>query len=107
MHDIPRVPRGQDVVSYGRLVQCANASAGKRDGPSGTKIGNASLTWAVSEAAVRFRRATPAGQHDLGKLEKKPGKGKALTVLAHQLARAVFDMWPRPTAFDLHQFCTG
>ncbi|HZA29244.1 MAG TPA: transposase [Gammaproteobacteria bacterium] len=60
-HDLARFPRVQDFVSYGRLVTCAKASAGTRDGTSGTQIGNASLTWAVSEAAVLFLRHTPAG----------------------------------------------
>jgi hypothetical protein len=30
MHDITRFPRVQDVVSSGRLVTCAKASAGQR-----------------------------------------------------------------------------
>jgi transposase len=92
IHDIQRFPWIQDVVSYGRLVKCAKESAGKRYGTAGTKIGNAYLTWAFSEAAVLFLRANPAGQKYLGRLEKKHGKGKALTVLAHKLARAVYDM---------------
>jgi transposase len=41
IHDIPRFPRVQDVVSSGRLVTCAKESAGKRDGTAGTKIGKA------------------------------------------------------------------
>jgi hypothetical protein len=41
MHDIARCPRGQDFVSYGRLVKWAKESAGTRSGTSGTKIGNA------------------------------------------------------------------
>jgi transposase len=41
MHDLARFPRVQDFVSYCRLVKCAKASAGKRSGTSGTKIGNA------------------------------------------------------------------
>ena len=89
MHDIARFPRVQDCVSSCRLVTCAKASAGKRSGTSGTKIGNASLTWAFSEAAVLFLRNHPAGQKYLARFEKKHGKGKALTVLAHKLARAV------------------
>lgn len=89
IHDIARFPRGQDVVSYGRLVTWATESAGKRSGTSGTKIGNAYLTWAFSEAAVLFLRNNPAGQKYLARIEKKHGKGKALTVLAHKLARAV------------------
>jgi transposase len=67
MHDIARFPRVQDFVSYCRLVKCAKASAGKRYGTSGTKIGNASLTWAFSEAAVLFLRNNPAGQKYLAR----------------------------------------
>jgi transposase len=107
IHDIQRFPRVQDFASYCRLVKCAKASAGKRYGTSGTKIGNAYLTWAFSEAAVLFLRANPAGQTYLGRLEKQHGKGKALTVLAHKRARAVYDMVPRHTACDMHKFCTG
>jgi transposase len=104
MHDISRFPRVQDVVSYCRLVKCAQESAGKRYGPSGTKIGHAYLTWAFSEAAVLFLRNNPAGQKYLARLEKKHGKGKALTVLAHQLARAIYDMLKRDVGFALDTF---
>jgi transposase len=107
IHDIQRFPRVQDFVSYCRLVKCAKESAGKRYGTSGTKIGNAYLKWAFSEAAVLFLRANPAGQKYLGRLEKKHGKGKALTVLAHKLARAVYYMLKRDTAFEMHKFLTG
>jgi transposase len=92
IHDLQRFPRVQDFVSYCRLSKCAKESAGKRYGTSGGKIGNAYLKWAFSEAAVLFLRAHPAGQKYLARLEKKPGKGKALTVLAHKLARAVYYM---------------
>lgn len=89
-HDITRFPRVQDVVSYCRLVKGAKESAGKRYGTAGTKSGHAYLQWAFSEAAVLFLRNTPAGQKSLARLEKKHGQGKALTVLAHKLARAVY-----------------
>ena len=104
IHDIQRFPRVQDFVSYCRLVKCAKESAGKRYGTSGTKIGNAYLKWAFSEAAVLFLRANPAGQKYLARLEKKHGKGKALTVLAHKLARAVYYMLKREVVFDLATF---
>ena len=104
MHDIQRFPRVQDFVSYCRLVKCAKESAGKRYGTSGTKIGNAYLKWAFSEAAVLFLRANPAGQKYLTRLEKKHGKGKALTVLAHKLARAVYYMLKHAVAFDMEAF---
>jgi transposase len=77
MHDIQRFPRVQECVSYGRLVKCAKESAGKRYGTSGTTIGHADLTWALSEAAVLFLRNHPHGQTYLTRLEKKHGKGKA------------------------------
>jgi transposase len=104
IHDIHRFPRVQEFVSYCRLVKCAKESAGKRYGTSGKKIGNAYLKWAFSEAAVLFLRNNPAGQKYLARLEKKHGKGKALTVLAHKLARAVYYMLKRNTAFDLDKF---
>ena len=104
IHDIPRFPRVQEFVSYGRLVKCARESAGKRDGTAGAKIGNAYRTWAFSEAAVLFLRNNPAGPKYLARLANKHGKGKALTVLAHKLARAVYDMWRRDTACDLDTF---
>jgi transposase len=104
IHDIQRFPRVQEFVSYCRLVKCAKESAGKRYGTSGTKIGKASLKWAFSEAAVLFLRTNPAGQKYLARLENKHGKGKALTVLAHKLARAVYHMLKRETAFAMQMF---
>jgi Transposase IS116/IS110/IS902 family len=104
IHDIGRFPTVQDVVSYGRLVKCAKASAGTRVGTSGKKIGNAHLQWAFSEAAALFLRHNPAGQTYLARLEKKHDKGKALTILAHKLARAVYYMLTRQTAFDRDTF---
>src|SRR5919201_578620 len=101
IHDIQRFPRVQDFVSYCRLVKCAKESAGKRSGTSGTKIGNAYLKWAFSEAAVLFLRNNPMGQKYLARLENKHGKGKALTILAHKLARAIYYMLKRRVAFDL------
>jgi transposase len=104
IHDIRRFPRVQEFVSYCRLVKCAKESAGKRYGTSGKKIGNAYLKWAFSEAAVLFLRNNPAGQKYLTRLAQKHGKGKALTILAHKLARAVYYMLKRDTAFDLDKF---
>jgi len=104
IHNIQRFPRVQDFVSYCRLVKCAKESAGKRYGFSGTKIGNASLKWAFSEAAVLFLRENPPGQKYLTRLEKKHGQGKALTVLAQKLARAVYYMLTHEKAFDMQKF---
>jgi transposase len=106
IYDINRFPRVQEFASYCRLVKCAKESNGKRSGSSGTKIGNAHLKWAFSEAAVLFLRDNPAGQKLLARLEKKHGKGKALTIVAHKLSRAVYYMLKRKVAFDMQRFLT-
>jgi transposase len=102
--DIERFPRVQEFVSYGRLVKCAKASAGKRLGTSGKTIGNAHLKWAFSEAAALVLRNNPAGQNYLARLEKQHDKGKALTILAHRLARALYCRLKRKTAFEMDTF---
>jgi transposase len=101
---IARFPRVQDFVSYCRLVKCAKESGGKRYGLSGKKIGNPQLKWAFSEAATLFLRQNQLGKEYFTKLERKHGKGKALTVLAHKLARAVYYMLTREQPFDLARF---
>jgi transposase len=100
IHDIHRFPRVQDFASYSRLVKCRKESGGKRLGTSGKKIGNAHLKWAFSEAATLFLRNNEAGQKYLARLEKKPDKGKALSLLAYKLGRAVYYMLKRKVAFD-------
>jgi transposase len=106
-HDLQRFPRVQEFIAYGRLVKCATASAGTRYGTSGTKIGNASLKGAFSDAAVLCLRAHPAGQQDRARLENKHGTGKALTGLAQKLARAVYDLLRRGTGFTMDTFLHG
>ena len=103
IHQIDRFPRVQDFASYCRLVKCAKESGGKRLGTSGKKIGNAHLKWAFSEAATLFLRGNEPGQKYLARLEKKHDQGKALSILAHQLARAGYFMLKRKTAFDMEQ----
>jgi transposase len=107
LQDSARFPRGQDFVSYCRLVKCAKESAGKRLGTSGKKIGNVHLHWALAEAAALFLRHNQPGKEYFTKLEHKHGKAQALTVLAHKLARAVYYMLTREQAFDLHRFVTA
>lgn len=107
VQDIGRFPRVQDFVSYCRLVKCTKESAGKKYGTSGKKIGNAYLKWAFSEVAVLFLRNNPEGQKYLARLEKKHSKGKALTILAHHLARTVYHLLRREQAFDMNKFLNG
>ena len=104
IHRLDRFPSVQDFASYCRLVKGRKESGGKRLGTSGKKIGNAPLTWAFSEAATLFLRHTPQGQKLLARLENKHDKGKALSILAHQLGRAVYVMLKRKVAFALEMF---
>jgi transposase len=104
IHDLARFKNVQQFVSYCRLVKCAQQSVGKIYGFSGSKIGNAHLKWAFSEAAVGFLRHNPPGQKLLAQLKKKHGKGKSLTILAHKLGRAVYFLWRREEVFDLNTF---
>jgi transposase len=102
--DVARFPRVQQFTSYCRLVKSAKESAGKRYGSSGKKIGNAHLKWAFSEAAVLFLRQSEQGRAFHSRLVQQHGKPKALTILAHKLARAVYYMLARQESFDMNRF---
>src|SRR4030095_11205964 len=104
LHRIDRFPSVQAFASYARLVKCSKESGGTRLGTSGKKIGNAHLKWAFSAAATLFLRHNPQGQKLLARLEKKHDTGKALSILAHTLGRAVYCMLPRQLAFDMEMF---
>ena len=67
-------------------------------------MGNVHLKWAFSEAAVLFLRHAPGGKKMLGEVEKTHGKGKALSILAHTIGRAVFHMLSRGTVFSMDTF---
>jgi transposase len=100
MHDIARFDRVQEFASYARLVKCAHQSAGTRLGTGGAKMGNVHLKGAFSEAAVLFLRPAPGGKRVVADIAKTHGKGKALSILAHKIGRAVFSMLARRTVFS-------
>jgi len=104
IHDITRFARVQEFASYARLVKGQKQSAGKTFGTSGAKMGNVHLKWAFSEAAVLFLRHTQNGKKLLAGIEKKHGKGKALSILAHKIGRAVFYMLAQGTVFSPEKF---
>jgi hypothetical protein len=56
---------------------------------------------------VLFLRHNLPGQKHLARLEHRHGKGKALTILAHKLARAVYDLLKRQIAFAMEKFLHG
>jgi len=104
IQDINRFPTVQDFASYCRLVKCSKESAGKKYGSNGKKIGNAHLKWAFSEAAVLFLKGNEQGKRYLDRLTNKHGKGKALSILAHKLGRAVYFMLKSKKPFDQDKF---
>jgi len=104
IENIKRFPRVQDFASYSRLVKCSKESNGKKYGSSGKKIGNAHLKWAFSEAAALFLKDNEPGKKYLDRLTSKHGKGKALSILAHKLGRAVYFMLKNKKPFDQNKF---
>jgi transposase len=104
IHDIARFDRVQEFASYARLIKCTRESGGKKLGTGGAKMGNVHLKWAFSEAAVTCLRHNSDGQNLRARLEKKHGKGKALSILAHKIGRAVYYLLSRGTVFSMENF---
>jgi transposase len=104
IEEIARFPRVQEFDSSCRLVKRARESNGNRHGPSGKQSGNAHLKWAFSEAAVLFLKNTEPAKKYLTKIATRHGKGKALSILAHKLGRAVDCMLKHQEAFHQEKF---
>jgi transposase len=104
IYDINRFPTVQDFASYARLVKCKAESGGKTYGISGAKIGNAHLKWAFSEAAVLSLRGNADIKAYVNKMTRRHNKGKALSILAHKLGRAVYYMLKRKEPFNMERF---
>ena len=102
--DINRFETVQLFCFYSRLVKCHKESTGKKAGTSGSKIDNAHLKWAFSEAAIHFIRDSDQAKVYVAKLAKRVGKGKAISILAHKLGIAVYFMMKRNDAFDEKYF---
>ena len=105
--DIRRFESVQKFASYSRLIKCKAESAGKTYGTQGNKIGNAHLKWAFSEAAVLYLRGNQGAQKLLQRFQKRMGKSKALSALAHKLGRAVYFMLKNEKVFDEQRFLTS
>jgi transposase len=104
IHDIRRFGRVGQFLSYARLVRCAHESAGKQRGYGGAKIGNAHLKWAFSEATCLLLRELPQAKGFVERKARKHGKGKALSILAAKLGRAVYYLLKRKEPFDAKRF---
>ena len=99
--DIERFAGVGNFISYARLVRCSHESAGKKSPGKGTKIGNAHLKWAFSEAAVLMLANLPQAASFVSRKAKQYGKGKAISILAAKLGRAVYHMLKRKEDFDV------
>ncbi len=94
IHDITRFDRVQEFASYARLVKCPHES-GRQEARHA-----AGRRWATSISSGRsprrrslFLRHTRDGKTARSRrLEKQHGKGKALSILAHKIGRAVYYM---------------
>ena len=104
IHDITRFDRVQEFASYARLVKCQKQSGGKNARHRRREDGQRPFEVGV----LRSGRALPApyrgGKKLLARMEKKHGKGKALSILAHKIGRAVFYMLSRGTVFSMEKF---
>jgi transposase len=107
IHDIARFGGVGKFISYARLVRCSHESVGKKSPGKGRKIGNGHLKWAFSEAACLLMREVPEAAAFVARKEKKHGKGKALSILAAKLGRAVYWMLKRREAFDVRKLFGG
>lgn len=62
------------------------------------------MKWAFSEAAALFLRANPEALKYKKRLERRYGKAKAMSILAHRLGRSVYFMLKRRKAFEMAMF---
>jgi transposase len=104
IHHIKRFKTQQDFLSYCRLVKCPRESGGKKYPVKNSKIGNAYLKWAFSEAATLFLRGNPYIEKKHNRRISKYGKAKALSILARDLGTAVYFMLKRKEMFDMNKF---
>ncbi len=102
--DLKRFRRAGDFLSYARLVPGQHSSAGKNYGSPGRKQGNPQLKWAFSEAVALMLRDSAPTKSAFAKLEKRHGRGKALSILAARLGRAIYLVLKRGDIFNEHEF---
>lgn len=102
--DISRFATHKKFASYCRLIKCSHESAGKKLGFGGAKIGNPHLKNAFGTAAVLIQNYYPEVKSLIEKLEKRHGKGRALSIMAHKIGRTIYYMLKNEKVFDLNKF---
>jgi transposase len=107
MDSVERFESRQDFCSYARLVKPLHESGGHKSPGHGAKIGNPHLKWAFSEAAVHAAQHNESIRALYEKLVRRHSKGRAKSILAHKIGRAVFHMLKNGTAFDEKKFLSN
>jgi hypothetical protein len=62
------------------------------------------MTVLVRTAALLLMRQGERAKKYVDKMSKKQGKGKAISILAHKLGRAIYFIWRRQDPFDEKYF---
>jgi transposase len=106
-HDWRRFATVGQFLSYARLVRCVHESAGKKVASGSNKIGNSHLKWAFAEAACLMLSASERARRWKQRYQQKRGPGKAMSVLAAKLGRAVYHMLRKREDFDEDRFWNG
>src|SRR5262249_4597703 len=105
--DMRRFPTVGQYASYCRCVQSTKISNGKRKGQGNVKNGNPSLAWAYMEAAQFAIRFSPTVQRFDHRQQAKNPLLVARKAVAHNLARAGYDLMRDLLPCDVHQACGG
>ena len=95
IHDIDRFPRVQDFASYAAWSNAARNRAANAWAPRGRKSATPTSSGPFRKPPPCSCATTSQGQKHLARLEKKHDTGKALSILAHKLGRAVYYMLKR------------
>lgn len=101
---INRFPSPQKFSSYSRVVKPQRESSGKKTDNKNTKIGNAYLKWAFSQAAVYSRIRSTGIRKYYEHLLKTKGKTKANSVLRHRIAVSVYYMLQNKQMYNEERF---
>ena len=104
IHDLARFPRVGDFLSYCRLAPAQHSSAGKKTGSGGSKMGNAHLKWAFSQATALLIKSDDKVHALMQRHTQKYGKPGAMRRLSQKLARTVYYMIKQERLFDLNRF---
>jgi len=104
IHHLERFPTVQQFSSYSRVVYCQRVSNGKTVDKKHRKIGNPYLKWAFSLVAVEGIKHSAGIKKLHLRLKNKHGKRKALAILRHRIAIAVYYILKQQKPFDEELF---